>query len=140
MQKEFYTITTNSEYYSGLLDQLNEKIKEKRPGLQKKKIIFHQDNAPAHKSVLTMAKINELKYELLDHPPYSPDLAPSDFFLFPDLKKFLSGKRYASNQEAIDAVNSYFSSLEEDYFRHGIELLEKRWTKCIELEGDYIEK
>ena len=65
--------TINSEYYCNLLDQLNVQIREKRPGLQRKKIIFHQDNEPAHKSVLAMAKINELKYELHDHPPYSPD-------------------------------------------------------------------
>ena len=79
--------TINSEYYCNLLDQLNLKIREKRPGLQQKKNIFHQDNAPCHKSVLTMAKFNEFKYELLDHPPYYPDLAPSDFYLFPNPKK-----------------------------------------------------
>lgn len=132
--------TINSAYYTSLLDQLGEKIREKRPGLQRKKIIFHQDNAPVHKSVLTMAKINELKYELLDHPPYSPDLAPSDYHLFPHLKRFLSGKRFSSNQEAIDAVDGYFASLDSDHYKHGIELLEKRWTKCVELDGDYVEK
>lgn len=132
--------TINSEYYCNILDQLNVKIREKRPGLQHKKIIFHQDNAPAHKSVLTMAKINELKYELLDHPPYSPDLAPSDFYLFPNLKKFLAGKRFTSNEDAITVVNHYFEGLEENYFNQGIELLDKRWTKCIEVSGDYIEK
>ena len=46
--------------------------------MQKKKIIFHQDTAPAHKSVLAMGKLRDLYYELLEHPPYSPDLAPSD--------------------------------------------------------------
>jgi len=66
--------------------------------LQKKKIIFHQDNAPAHKSVLTMAKIKELQFELLEHPPYPPDLALSDFWLFPHLKKFFRGKRFSSTK------------------------------------------
>ncbi|EFN86528.1 Histone-lysine N-methyltransferase SETMAR, partial [Harpegnathos saltator] len=65
-------------HYCNLLDQLDAKIREKRPGLQHKQIIFHQDNAPAHTSVLSMSKFNELKYKLLDHPPYSPDLAPSE--------------------------------------------------------------
>ena len=55
--------TINSEYYCSLLDQLDEEIREKKTGLKKKKIIFHQDNAPAHKNVLTMAKFKELKYE-----------------------------------------------------------------------------
>jgi len=78
--------TITGPYYSNLLTRLDEKIREKRPSLQKKKIIFHQDNAPAHKSVLTMGKLRDLHYELLEHPPYSPDLAPSDFGLFPKLK------------------------------------------------------
>ena len=60
--------TINSEYYCNLLDQLKEKIREKRPGLQKKKILFHQDNAPCHKSILTMDQMHELKLELLEHP------------------------------------------------------------------------
>jgi hypothetical protein len=48
--------TITGEYYSNLLTKLDEKVCEKRPDLQKKKIIFYQDNAPAHKSVLAMGK------------------------------------------------------------------------------------
>jgi histone-lysine N-methyltransferase SETMAR len=78
--------TITREYYSNLLTRLDKKIHEKSPGLQKKKIIFHQDNAPAHKTVLAMGKLRDLHYELLEHSPYSPDLAPSDFCLFPKLQ------------------------------------------------------
>jgi len=71
--------TITGEYYSNLLTRLDEKIRERRPGLQEKKI-FHQDNAPTpKKSVLAMGKLSDLHYELLEHPPHSPDLAPSDF-------------------------------------------------------------
>ena len=70
------------------LTKLDKKIHEKRPGLQKKKIIFHQDNAPAHKSVLAMGKLRDLHYKFLEHPPYSPDLAHLDFLLFPKLEHF----------------------------------------------------
>jgi hypothetical protein len=52
----------------------------------------------------------------------------------------LAGKRFRSNDEVIDAVNSYFEGLEESRFREGIEKLEKRWSKCVEPRGDYIEK
>jgi histone-lysine N-methyltransferase SETMAR len=62
--------------------------------LQKKKIIFYQDNAPTHKSVLAMGKLRDLHYEFLEHPTYSPDLAFSDFCLFPKLKLFLAGQRF----------------------------------------------
>jgi histone-lysine N-methyltransferase SETMAR len=75
----------------------------------KEKIIFQQDNAPAHKHVLAMEKLRDLRYKLLEHPPYSPDLAPSDFYLFSKLKLFLTGQRFSSNQEAIAAVEGYFA-------------------------------
>ena len=47
---------------------------------------FHHDNAPVHTSAVATAKLVELGYELLPHPPYSPDLAPCDFFLFPNME------------------------------------------------------
>lgn len=128
--------TITGEYYRILLDKLDETIREKRPGLQKKKNIF----APVHKSVLTMAKLRDLHYELLEHPPYSPDLAPSDFHLFPKLKMFLAGQRFSSNADAIAAVDGYFAELPENHYKNGIMALEHRWTKCIDIKGDYVEK
>jgi len=77
--------TITREYQCNLLTRLDKKNREKRAGLQKKNIISHQDNAPAHKSVLAMGKLRDLHYELLEHPAYFPDLAPSDFCLFPKL-------------------------------------------------------
>jgi len=105
--------TITGAYYSNLLTRLDEKIREKRPGLQKKQIIFHQDNASVHKSVLAVGKLRDLHYELLEHPSYSPDLAPSDFSVFPKLKLFLAGQRFSSNQEAIAAVGVFCRSYEE---------------------------
>ena len=67
------------------------------PGLAKK-VIFHQDNACLLTSVIAMAKINELRYELLSRPPYS-HLPQSDFHLFPKLKIFLSGWRFSTTEE-----------------------------------------
>jgi transposase len=66
----------------------------KDPVRKSKKIIFHQDNTPAHKSVLAMGKLMDLHHELLEYPPFSPDLAPSDFCLIPKLKLFLAGQRF----------------------------------------------
>jgi histone-lysine N-methyltransferase SETMAR len=127
------------EYYSNLLNRLYIKIRKKRSGLPKK-IIFHQNNAPAHKSVLAMGKLRDLHYEFLESPPYSPDLAPSDFCLFPKLKILLAGQRFTSNQEAIAAVEGCFAHLTENHYRDGIMVLENRWNKCISLKGDYVEK
>jgi histone-lysine N-methyltransferase SETMAR len=87
-----------------------------------------------------MAKINELQFELLPHTPYSPDLAPSDYFLFPNLKKWLGCKRFAINEEVQSAVDGYFAELDYSHYKQGIEGIEHRWENCIELKGDYVEK
>jgi len=107
------------------------KIVRKDPVYKRKKITFRQDSALAHKSVFAMGKLRDLHYELLQHPPYSPDLAPSDFFLFSKLKLFLAGQRFSSNQEAIAAVEGYFADLTKNHYRDGIMALEHHWSKCI---------
>ena len=59
----------------------------KRPGKLTKGVLFHQDNAPAHKSVVAiLGVVRDCGFEMVDHPPYSPDLAPSDCFLSPKMK------------------------------------------------------
>ncbi|UYV83692.1 hypothetical protein LAZ67_23002102 [Cordylochernes scorpioides] len=69
------TITGN--YYANLVKQLREAIKEKRRGKLSRKIVYHQDNAPSHRSLQAMAAIYDSGFELLPHAPYSPDLAPA---------------------------------------------------------------
>jgi histone-lysine N-methyltransferase SETMAR len=64
---------------------LKAEIVTKRPHLKKKKVLLHQDNAPVHTSAVAMVKIHELQFELIYHPPYSPDLSPRDFLLLPKL-------------------------------------------------------
>ncbi|EYB85943.1 hypothetical protein Y032_0287g1428 [Ancylostoma ceylanicum] len=132
--------TVTEQYYASLLEKLKVADEEKRPGMLKEKILFLHDNAPAHSSAVAQQKLAKLRFEILPHPAYSPDLAPSDFHLFPKLKIFLAGRKFQSIQEVIEAVDGYFEDLEECHFRQGIEKLEKRWTKCIELRGDYVEK
>jgi histone-lysine N-methyltransferase SETMAR len=87
-----------------------------------------------------MGKLRDLHYELLKHPPYSSDLAPSHFCLFPKLKLFLTGQCFSSNQEATAAVERYFADLTKNHCGDGIMTLEHRWNKCISLKGDYVKK
>jgi len=68
-------------------------------------------------------------YELLEHPPHSPDLTLSDFYLFPKLKVFLAGQLFSSTQEATAAVEGYFADLTRNYYRDGIMAVEQRWNK-----------
>jgi len=79
--------TINAEYYSSLLMQLKNILKEKRRGKIIKGVLFLHDNVPAHRALATQKKLAYLSFQCQDHPPYSPDLAPSDYHLFPGLKK-----------------------------------------------------
>ena len=105
--------------------------------MQKKKVLFHQDNAP---SMETMVKLNELSFELLPHPPQSPDLPPRDYWQFADLKKMFERKRFGSNEEVIVETDAYFESKDESFYKKGIAKLEKRCNACITLEGNYVDE
>lgn len=120
--------------------QFNQEIKAKRPHLVKKKILFHHDTAPAHYSVIATAKLVKLRYEMLPHPPYSPDLAPSDFFLFQNMKKCIGKQRFEADLEVIFETKAYFEGRGKDYFKEWIKKLQYRLTKCIALQDDYVEK
>ncbi|CAH1252467.1 SETMAR [Branchiostoma lanceolatum] len=77
---------------------------------------------------------------LNSYPTYSPDLAPSDFYLFPKLKSHLRGHRFELDDHVIHAVEAYLEAQDATYFQQGVAMLEHRWTKCIEVRGDYVEK
>ena len=79
--------TINGVCYSGLVQHLDQEIKNNRPHLAEKKILFHQDNGPLHRSAIAMAKLQELKYKLIPHSSYLLDSALCDFFLFTKLKE-----------------------------------------------------
>ncbi|GFY15494.1 mariner transposase [Trichonephila clavipes] len=120
----------NGEYCANLLQHLSKDIKQKLPHLPKKKVLFYQDNVPAYKSIIAMAKINELKLEFLPHSLYSPYLAPSDYYLFPNLKKWPSCQRLFNDEEVMSGVNDYFEEQDSSFYKKSIELIEHRWEKC----------
>ena len=96
--------TVNAAYYASLLHKLRDAIKEKRRGKLSKNILLLHDNAPVHKAQVAQAAIRECGFTEIDHPPYSPDLAPSDFFLFKNLKKELRGKKFQNDEDLKSAV------------------------------------
>ena len=103
--------------------------------------MFQQDNAPAHKSVVAMADVRDCGFELIDHPaPYSPDLTPSDYFLFLNMKTHSVEKQYPTDDEVISAVADFFEDQDESFYTTGIQALQHRWKKCVDRRGDYIEK
>jgi histone-lysine N-methyltransferase SETMAR len=79
--------TVTGLYYSHLITKLRAAIKEKRRGKLTHGVLLLHDNSPVHKSHVSQRAIRDSQFEELNHPPYSPDMAPSDYFLFSNLKK-----------------------------------------------------
>jgi len=114
-------------------------LKEKRRGNITKGVLFLHDNAPAHTALATQKKLAYLDFQCLDHPPYSPDLAPSDYHLFPGLKKQLKVRHFSSKAEVIAAAETCLDGQISDFFLSGLQKLEQRSKKCIELRWEYDE-
>jgi len=95
--------TINAEYYSSLLVQLKDSLKEIRREVIKR-VLFLHNNAPAHQALATQKKLAYMGFQYLDHPPFSPDLAQSDYYLFRGPKKQLKGRHFSSDAEVMAAT------------------------------------
>ena len=115
-------------------------IHEKRRGKLSKGILLQQDNARVHTCKIAMDAIERNVYKQIPQPAYSPDLAPSDYFLFPNLKKDICGRHFWSNEEVVAAVEEWVGDKDPGFFSSGLMEMEHRWSKCIILGGNYIEK
>jgi len=87
-----------------------------------------------------MDTIQKLKWYILPHPPYSLDLAPSDYHLFGSLKEHMGKKRFHNNEEVIQDVQEWLHWQPKGFFLSGIRKLPDHWRKCITNQGDYVEK
>lgn len=131
--------TINSNFYCEQLDRLYQILMQKEPALiNRKGVIMQHDNARPHIAQITSEKLSQLGWEVLPHPAYSPDLAPSDFHLFRSLDNFLRGKSF-DNEECINnALITFFQSKPSEFYNSGIKKLVKRWAEVIENKGNYI--
>ena len=96
--------TITGVYYANLLDQLRTAIREKTPSKFSKGVLLQQDNGRVHTCKVAKDAVEQNGYGLIQHPAYSPDLAPSDFFLFPNLKKDIRGCHFWSDEEVVTGV------------------------------------
>jgi len=101
-------------------------------------VLFLHNNAPAHWALATLKKLAYLGFQCLDHPPYSLDLAPSDYHLFPRLKKQLKGHHFSSDAEVTAAAETWLDRHLSEFFLNGLQKLEQRAKKRIELRGEYV--
>ena len=100
------------------------------------------DNARPHTAHLTLETVEQLGLEVLPHPPYSPDLAPSDYHLFGPMKKMLGGQKFASDTEVQSVVRhrQWLGQQPASFFASGIQKLVDRWDKCLNELGRYVEQ
>jgi hypothetical protein len=98
------------------------------------------DNTRPHTALSTIDALQTLKVEVLSHPPYSTYFAPSDFHFFPDLKRDLKGTHFTSDDEVKQAGTPCIKQRTPEFCNDGMRKLVLCWKKCVEQQGDYVEK
>ena len=101
-------------------------------------VYFLHDNSRPHTARLTRAKLVELGWVTLNHPPYFPDLAPTDYHLFRSLSHHLNGKVYDDEEELEFDLANFFAEKPLNFYERGIISLPLRWQEVINANGDYI--
>ena len=91
-----------------------------------------------HNAKVTLQKMTNLGFKVLTHPPYSPDLAPSDYYLFRPFQHFLNGKNFENPEAIQNEVSAYFNAKDLSWFEKGFKDLLKRWETVIDSNGKYI--
>ncbi|UYV70421.1 SETMAR [Cordylochernes scorpioides] len=144
--------TITGERYQQQLMRLSRALKIKRPLYAKRhdKVIYQHDNARPHVAKVVKETLEALQWDVLPHPLYSPDIAPSDYHMFRSMTHGLAEQHFTSYEEAKNWVNVWIASKDEEFFRHGICMLPERWEKvpkinchharCSELEDALAEK
>lgn len=130
----------NAQTYCATLKRLKQEIQRKRPDRNVDDVKLLHDNARPHVAHVVSDQIASWGWQVLKHPPYSPDLAPSDYHLFGPLKRGLAGKHFDCDDEVKAAVRQWLRDQPDSFFRLGIENLVARWDKCLNSLGDYVEK
>ena len=133
--------TVDAHRYHQQLIKLRRALREKRPDYEERheKLIFLHDNAPSHTSKMVQNYLKTLNWEVLPHPAYSPDLAPSDYHLFSSMGHALAEQHFDSYEDVGKWLDEWFASKDKDFFWRGIHKLPERWGKCIASKGKYFE-
>ena len=100
---------------------------------------LHHDNAPAYTALNIGQFLAEKSIATLKHPPYFPDLAPCDFFLFPKIKSVLKGTHFSDINSIKMAATAKLKKIPKNVFQEFFESRKRRMHKCFHVEGDYFE-
>ena len=132
--------TINLHVYINTSKKLNARIRRVRSALEMSKVLLQHDNTRPHTSLKTCEVIRSFGWTTISHPPYSPDLAPSDFHLFEPLKESVSGRHFSSDEKVKSAVGKWLKTQPVEFYNKEICVLVKRREKVVLKAGDYIDK
>lgn len=133
--------TVTADVYRSQLNKLNDVLLQKRPAIasNRRKVILLHDNARPHVARVVKDTLLQLEWEVLPHPAYSPDIAPSDYHLFRSMQHGLVGTRFRNAEEVRKWIDDWIAAKPTSFFRHGIAMLPERWEKVVENDGKYFD-
>lgn len=132
--------SVNAKFYKGkVLHKLKKYFAKRRPATGLRGVRLLHDNASSHKAAIVGEFLKQEKVVVLPHPPYSPDLAPCDFFLFPRLKKHLAGRKYQTRKNLGAAIFQCLKSIPRNDYENAFRNWIKRLKLCVSHGGEYFE-
>jgi len=126
--------TVNHAFYKDVLERLRKRVQRIRRDIADDWVLQH-DNAPAHTALSIQEFLAKKNIPLLPHPPYSPDLAQCDFYLFSKLKSKLKGHHFGTMENIQKIVTDELNTLTENDFQYCYEQWKKRWNQCVTSQG-----
>ena len=130
---------TGRFYKNSVLKKVKEFYNNKRPSKGWSGVHLLHDNASSHKYEVVKSFLASEKVKILNHPPNSPVLSPYDYFLFPRLKKMLSGNKYTSRSSLGSAIYQCLQQIPKEDYLSAFHDWVKRLQKCVSVKGEYFE-
>jgi len=131
--------TVNQQYYIEVLTKLYEGVRRKRQELWRNSWILHQDKAPVHNALSVKQFLANKNITVIEHPPYSSDLAPCDFYNFPKITSVLKETHFVS----VENVKAKTAEILKILIEHDLRNCFEPWQHCMQLcvnsEGNYFE-
>jgi len=100
---------------------------------------LHHDNAPSHTALSLREFLATKQITVLEHPVYSPDLAPSDFYLFPKIKEILKGRHFDDIDDIRSNTTAGLKAIPQNQLENCFKGRTRRWNRCIASQEEYFE-
>ncbi len=137
----FHNQTINKHVFNALIIRVRRSLRLRRSKIWNNidQYLIHMDNASPHRSNIVRGTLQSMNWSILKHPPYSPDLSPADFFLFPRLKKRLKGIQFHTLEALREQVDTELGLIASWEWKKCFDDWIKRCQKCIVFKGRYFE-